>query len=141
MCPRVSERLRSLVEQGVRRNRTAHPPPGSPAGVGQMNGEAVNSTTSLCATCCLLGTFPEQTTVVQQCKEPCGSAIGSYDTLGVICTLDAEFTRFVAETETTLYRHAYRLCGNHAQAQDLVQSGYLKTWTSWLAHGPKDPDH
>ncbi|MFE2118605.1 RNA polymerase sigma factor [Streptomyces microflavus] len=99
------------------------------------------STTSLCTTRCLLGSFPEQTAVVQECKGAVGSDIGSHDTLGAVCTIDAEFTRFVAGTETMLYRHAFRLCGNHAQAQDLVQSGYLKIWTSWLAHGPKDLNH
>jgi RNA polymerase sigma-70 factor (ECF subfamily) len=54
--------------------------------------------------------------------------------------LDAEFTRFVKETGTKLHWYAFRLCGNHAQAEDLVQSAYLKRWDNWVKYGPTDPE-
>ncbi|MFI6125479.1 sigma-70 family RNA polymerase sigma factor [Streptomyces sp. NPDC051064] len=98
------------------------------------------STTSPCTTRCLLGTFPQQAGGSHECKGADSPGI-SFDTLGMTCMLDAEFTRFVAETETSLYWFAYRLCRNHAQAQDLVQSAYLKRWVNWLTYGPNDPEH
>ncbi|TRO56076.1 sigma-70 family RNA polymerase sigma factor [Streptomyces sp. IB201691-2A2] len=50
--------------------------------------------------------------------------------------LDAEFTQFVTETEAKLYWYAYRLCGNRTQAEDLVQSAYLKLWGKWTDYRP-----
>ncbi|MEU3039251.1 RNA polymerase sigma factor [Streptomyces griseoaurantiacus] len=96
-------------------------------------------TTSPCATRCLLRSFPQQANRAHECKRAERSEIGS-DTLGVTCILDAEFTQFVEETRIELHWYAFRLCGNHAQAEDLVQSAYLKRWDNWVRYGPSDPE-
>ncbi|MEU5492335.1 sigma factor [Streptomyces sp. NPDC020196] len=96
-------------------------------------------TTSPCATRCLLGSFAQQANRAHECKKADRSETGT-DTLGVTCTLDAEFTRLVEETAIKLHWYAFRLCGNHAQAEDLVQSAYLKRWDNWVRYGPSDPE-
>ncbi|MFD7001665.1 RNA polymerase sigma factor [Streptomyces mirabilis] len=67
--------------------------------------------------------------------------LGAFETSRKICVLDAEFTQLVTETETRLHWFAYHLCGNRAQAEDLVQSGYLKLWTKWADYRPYPPGH
>ncbi|MGY4983951.1 RNA polymerase sigma factor [Streptomyces sp. 900105755] len=56
------------------------------------------------------------------------------------CALRAEFTEFVKETRNGLYWRAYRMCKNHAQADDLVQSGYLKLWKHWVSYRSSAPE-
>lgn len=44
---------------------------------------------------------------------------------------DAEFTEFVAARWRSLYRTAYLLVGEHALAEDLVQTALTKTYVAW----------
>jgi RNA polymerase sigma-70 factor (sigma-E family) len=44
---------------------------------------------------------------------------------------DAEYTDFVHATWPSLYRTAYLLLGDHALAEDLVQTALAKTYASW----------
>lgn len=44
---------------------------------------------------------------------------------------DAEFTEFVHATWPRLYRTAHLLLGEHALAEDLVQTALAKTYGSW----------
>ena len=44
---------------------------------------------------------------------------------------DAEYTEFVHATWPSLYRTAYLLVGDHALAEDLVQTALAKTYASW----------
>lgn len=44
---------------------------------------------------------------------------------------DQEFAEYVAATRPALWRTAYLLCGNVAQADDLVQSALLKLYVAW----------
>lgn len=44
---------------------------------------------------------------------------------------DEQFTEFVHASWPTLYRTAYLLLGDHAEAEDLVQSALAKTYASW----------
>ncbi len=44
---------------------------------------------------------------------------------------DADFTEFVHATWPSLYRTAYLLLGDRAEAEDLVQSALAKTYASW----------
>ena len=44
---------------------------------------------------------------------------------------DEEFAAYVAGTRPALWRTAYLLCGNVAQADDLVQSALLKLYVAW----------
>ncbi|MGW9498151.1 sigma-70 family RNA polymerase sigma factor [Streptomyces prasinus] len=98
----------------------------------------MDSTTSLCTTRCLLGASPDVVDGVQECITP--EVPGAFTTSRAICVLDTDFTQFVEETKTRLYWYAYRLCGNHAQAEDLVQSGYLKLWVNWANYRPYPPE-
>ncbi|MGY4966663.1 sigma-70 family RNA polymerase sigma factor [Streptomyces sp. 900105245] len=66
--------------------------------------------------------------------------LGPFDTNRLICALDAEFTQFVTKTETPLRWYAYHLCSNFAQAEDLVQSGYLKLWMNWAEYRTSPPE-
>lgn len=44
---------------------------------------------------------------------------------------DEEFAAYVAGSRPALWRTAYLLCGNVAQADDLVQSALLKLYVAW----------
>lgn len=44
---------------------------------------------------------------------------------------DAEFTEFVQASWPALYRTAYLLLGDRAEAEDLVQTALAKTYASW----------
>jgi RNA polymerase sigma-70 factor (sigma-E family) len=44
---------------------------------------------------------------------------------------DEEFAAYVAESRPGLWRTAFLLCGNVAQADDLVQSALLKLYVAW----------
>ncbi|MFI8537499.1 sigma-70 family RNA polymerase sigma factor [Streptomyces aquilus] len=90
-------------------------------------------TTPPCATRCLLGDPSLAGDDAHECGAPAphGPGAGLFGATEVICVLDADFTQFVSETETRLHWYAYRLCEDLMQAQDLVQSGYLKLWMSW----------
>lgn len=44
---------------------------------------------------------------------------------------DAEFSEFVAAAWGSLYRTAYLMVGNHAVAEDLVQTAMTNTYASW----------
>ncbi|CAN5592576.1 SigE family RNA polymerase sigma factor [soil metagenome] len=44
---------------------------------------------------------------------------------------DAEFSEFVQATWPSLYRTAYLLLGDRAEAEDLVQTALAKTYASW----------
>jgi RNA polymerase sigma-70 factor (sigma-E family) len=44
---------------------------------------------------------------------------------------DAEYTEFVHASWPSLYRTAYLLVGEHALAEDLVQTSLAKTYASW----------
>ncbi|GGO70515.1 SigE family RNA polymerase sigma factor [Nocardioides deserti] len=44
---------------------------------------------------------------------------------------DAEFGELVHATWPSLYRTAYLLLGDHAEAEDLVQTALAKTYASW----------
>ena len=44
---------------------------------------------------------------------------------------DEEFAEYVAVSRPALWRTAYLLCGNRAQADDLVQSALLKLYLAW----------
>lgn len=44
---------------------------------------------------------------------------------------DAEYTEFVHATWPSLYRTAYLLLGDHAEAEDLVQTSLAKTYAAW----------
>jgi RNA polymerase sigma-70 factor (sigma-E family) len=44
---------------------------------------------------------------------------------------DEEFAEYVAMSRPALWRTAYLLCGNVAQADDLVQSALLKLYVAW----------
>lgn len=51
---------------------------------------------------------------------------------------DADYTEFVQAVWPSLYRTAYLLLGEHALAEDLVQSALAKTYGSW--HRVRDLD-
>ena len=44
---------------------------------------------------------------------------------------DEQFTEFVHASWGSLYRTAYLLLGDHAEAEDLVQTALAKTYASW----------
>lgn len=44
---------------------------------------------------------------------------------------DADFTEFVQASWPSLYRTAYLLLGNKAEAEDLVQTALAKTYAAW----------
>ena len=44
---------------------------------------------------------------------------------------DAEFTEYVSERRTTFLRTAYLLCGDWAQAEDVVQVVLIKLYLAW----------
>ncbi len=44
---------------------------------------------------------------------------------------DAEYSEFVAAAWGSLYRTAYLIVGNHALAEDLVQTAMTNTYASW----------
>ena len=44
---------------------------------------------------------------------------------------DEEFTHFAAFSWPSLYRTAFLLLGNHADAEDLVQTALAKTYSGW----------
>ncbi len=44
---------------------------------------------------------------------------------------DADFSQFVHATWPSLYRTAYLLLGDRAEAEDLVQTSLAKTYASW----------
>ena len=44
---------------------------------------------------------------------------------------DAEYSEFVAAAWGSLYRTAYLMVGNHALAEDLVQTAMTNTYASW----------
>lgn len=44
---------------------------------------------------------------------------------------DAEYAEFVAGAWASLYRTAYLIVGNHALAEDLVQTALTNTYASW----------
>ena len=44
---------------------------------------------------------------------------------------DQEFAEYVTATRPALWRTAYLLCGNVAQADDLVQNALLKLYVAW----------
>ena len=44
---------------------------------------------------------------------------------------EAEYADFVASSWAALYRTAYLMVGNHAQAEDLVQTALTNTYASW----------
>lgn len=44
---------------------------------------------------------------------------------------DEQFTEFFHASWTSLYRTAYLLLGDHAEAEDLVQTSLAKTYASW----------
>ena len=44
---------------------------------------------------------------------------------------DEQFTELVHASWSSLYRTAYLLLGDHAEAEDLVQSALAKTYASW----------
>ena len=44
---------------------------------------------------------------------------------------DEEFTAFVQSSSRSLYRTAYLLLGDHAEAEDLVQTSLAKTYAKW----------
>jgi RNA polymerase sigma-70 factor (sigma-E family) len=44
---------------------------------------------------------------------------------------DEDFAEYVAGARPALWRTAYLLCGNGAQADDLVQSALLKLYVAW----------
>ena len=52
---------------------------------------------------------------------------------------DEEFAAYVAVSRPALWRAAFLLCGNVAQADDLVQSALLKLYVAWprLVRGDK----
>lgn len=53
--------------------------------------------------------------------------------------MDEEFAEYVAAARPALWRTAFLLCGNRAQADDLVQSALLKLYVAWprLARGDR----
>ncbi|MGZ4448104.1 MAG: sigma factor, partial [Nocardioides sp.] len=44
---------------------------------------------------------------------------------------DADYTQLVHAAWPSLYRTAYLLLGDHAEAEDLVQTALAKTYASW----------
>lgn len=44
---------------------------------------------------------------------------------------DAEYSAFVRASWGSLYRTAYLMVGNHAQAEDVVQTALTNTYASW----------
>ena len=46
-------------------------------------------------------------------------------------TRDEEFSAYMAARQTALLRTAYLLCGDHATAEDLVQSAFAKLYLAW----------
>ena len=44
---------------------------------------------------------------------------------------DSDFTEFVQGSWSSLYRTAYLLLGDHAEAEDLVQTALGKTYVTW----------
>ena len=54
---------------------------------------------------------------------------------------DAEYTEFVHAAWGSLYRTAYLLLGEHAQAEDLVQTTLAKTYASWRRVRDVDAAH
>jgi RNA polymerase sigma-70 factor (sigma-E family) len=54
---------------------------------------------------------------------------------------DAEYTEFVHATWPALYRTAYLLVGDHALAEDLVQTALAKTYGSWRKVRELDAAH
>ena len=44
---------------------------------------------------------------------------------------DAEYEQFVHTAWASLYRTAYLMLGDHASAEDLVQTALAKTYASW----------
>ncbi|GAB3769172.1 RNA polymerase sigma-70 factor (sigma-E family) [Nocardioides ginsengisegetis] len=44
---------------------------------------------------------------------------------------DDDYTEFVHASWSSLYRTAYLLLGDHAEAEDLVQTALAKTYASW----------
>jgi RNA polymerase sigma-70 factor (sigma-E family) len=46
-------------------------------------------------------------------------------------TQDEDFAEYVAASRPVLWRTAYLLCGNIAQADDLVQTALLKLYVAW----------
>ena len=44
---------------------------------------------------------------------------------------DDEFSELVHASWASLYRTAYLLLGDHAEAEDLVQAALAKTYASW----------
>ena len=52
---------------------------------------------------------------------------------------DEQFTEFVHASWPALYRTAYLLLGDHAEAEDLVQSALAKTYASWHRAGTSTP--
>ena len=54
---------------------------------------------------------------------------------------DAEYTEFVHVAWASLYRTAYLLLGDHASAEDLVQTTLAKTYASWRRVRDLDAAH
>lgn len=52
---------------------------------------------------------------------------------------DAEFTAFAATATPALARTAWLLCGNTAQAEDLVQQALLRTYLAWPRAREREP--
>ena len=44
---------------------------------------------------------------------------------------DADFSAYMAARQTALYRTAFLLAGDHAAAEDLLQSAFAKLYLSW----------
>src|SRR4051812_19210580 len=44
---------------------------------------------------------------------------------------DADFSAYMSGRQTALYRTAYLLAGDHAGAEDLLQTAFAKLYLSW----------
>ncbi|MDX3538960.1 sigma-70 family RNA polymerase sigma factor [Streptomyces sp. MB09-01] len=102
----------------------------------------MDSTTSLCAVRCLLGSSSESDNE-QHCtihEVPVRSWTAAFGASRGACVLEADFTEFVEATERQLYYRALRLCRHAAQAEDLTQQAYLKLWVNWTAYRSYPPE-
>ncbi|MCX5233473.1 RNA polymerase sigma factor [Streptomyces sp. NBC_00233] len=103
----------------------------------------MDSTTSLCAVRCLLGSSSE-TDGVRHCitsEVSVGRLPVSFGTSRATCGLDADFTQFVESTRPRLVSWAFWRYGDAAPAEDLVQTAYLNLWEKWADYRSYDPEH
>ena len=57
--------------------------------------------------------------------------MGEQDRPGDLSGKDAEFSAYMSARQPALYRTAYLLAGDHAGAEDLLQTAFAKLYLSW----------